>query len=136
MISVDDSFSISVCDLYFCIFFFFKQKTAYEMRISDWSSDVCSSDLDEKDAKTLRHCMADELDRFLTQVLPFLAIPLDQGGNVQAQNARFAEGGPKGRGIHRFRGQGEGRVRHHRDIGQAELLRQIIVGYPFQHHND
>src|SRR3546814_9839625 len=28
-----------------CHFFFFKQKTAYEMRISDWSSDVCSSDL-------------------------------------------------------------------------------------------
>src|SRR3546814_16435838 len=28
-----------------CIVFFFKQKTAYEMRISDWSSDVCSSDL-------------------------------------------------------------------------------------------
>src|SRR3546814_7501771 len=34
-----------VC-LYVCfVFFFFKQKTAYEMRISDWSSDVCSSDL-------------------------------------------------------------------------------------------
>src|SRR3546814_8485428 len=32
-----------VCDL--MVFFFFKQKTAYEMRISDWSSDVCSSDL-------------------------------------------------------------------------------------------
>src|SRR3546814_9954744 len=32
-----------VCRLVF--FFFFKQKTAYEMRISDWSSDVCSSDL-------------------------------------------------------------------------------------------
>src|SRR3546814_9761224 len=29
----------------FLLFFFFKQKTAYEMRISDWSSDVCSSDL-------------------------------------------------------------------------------------------
>src|SRR3546814_4663748 len=29
------------------MFFFFKQKTAYEMRISDWSSDVCSSDLRE-----------------------------------------------------------------------------------------
>src|SRR3546814_2236032 len=28
-----------------CFFFFYKQKTAYEMRISDWSSDVCSSDL-------------------------------------------------------------------------------------------
>src|SRR3546814_9491781 len=33
------------CSLY--AFFFFKQKTAYEMRISDWSSDVCSSDLDQ-----------------------------------------------------------------------------------------
>src|SRR3546814_20852033 len=32
--------------LFILIFFFFKQKTAYEMRISDWSSDVCSSDLD------------------------------------------------------------------------------------------
>src|SRR3546814_4514891 len=31
--------------VYVCGFFFFKQKTAYEMRISDWSSDVCSSDL-------------------------------------------------------------------------------------------
>src|SRR3546814_4557049 len=34
-------------DVHYChsMFFFFKQKTAYEMRISDWSSDVCSSDL-------------------------------------------------------------------------------------------
>src|SRR3546814_6243767 len=31
------------------VFFFFKQKTAYEMRISDWSSDVCSSDLRYRD---------------------------------------------------------------------------------------
>src|SRR3546814_6113923 len=30
------------------MFFFFKQKTAYEMRISDWSSDVCSSDLEQR----------------------------------------------------------------------------------------
>src|SRR3546814_8204740 len=36
-----DSFIVFVVDF----FFFFKQKTAYEMRISDWSSDVCSSDL-------------------------------------------------------------------------------------------
>src|SRR3546814_16412620 len=36
-----------VCDCWFV--FFFKQKTAYEMRISDWSSDVCSSDLDRAD---------------------------------------------------------------------------------------
>src|SRR3546814_20084528 len=33
--------------MFVCCFFFFKQKTAYEMRISDWSSDVCSSDLPE-----------------------------------------------------------------------------------------
>src|SRR3546814_10371253 len=33
------------CYSVFQLFFFFKQKTAYEMRISDWSSDVCSSDL-------------------------------------------------------------------------------------------
>src|SRR3546814_7036071 len=48
-------FCSSVCGLCFLglsafpsccsFFFFFKQKTAYEMRISDWSSDVCSSDL-------------------------------------------------------------------------------------------
>src|SRR3546814_7501543 len=39
-------------------FFFFKQKTAYEMRISDWSSDVCSSDLEHL-------ALADELLRQL-----------------------------------------------------------------------
>src|SRR3546814_14530065 len=38
-----------VCVLFF-VFFFFKQNTAYEMRISDWSSDVCSSDLAAPDA--------------------------------------------------------------------------------------
>src|SRR3546814_4176569 len=35
------------------LFFFFKQKTAYEMRISDWSSDVCSSDLAAEDDEEL-----------------------------------------------------------------------------------
>src|SRR3546814_8838186 len=35
-------------------FFFFKQKTAYEMRISDWSSDVCSSDLPSTSWRTTR----------------------------------------------------------------------------------
>src|SRR3546814_1376133 len=36
---------IVVLFVFYVCFFFFKQKTAYEMRISDWSSDVCSSDL-------------------------------------------------------------------------------------------
>src|SRR3546814_16265078 len=44
MLFFDDIESTLMCvSLFF--FFFFKQKTAYEMRISDWSSDVCSSDL-------------------------------------------------------------------------------------------
>src|SRR3546814_20147758 len=38
----------------FVFFFFFKQKTAYEMRISDWSSDVCSSDLRHRHPTTAR----------------------------------------------------------------------------------
>src|SRR3546814_1917569 len=37
------------------VFFFFKQKTAYEMRISDWSSDVCSSDLLEEKMHPREH---------------------------------------------------------------------------------
>src|SRR3546814_9982728 len=40
------------------LFFYFKQKTAYEMRISDWSSDVCSSDLSSRP----RYLDADALD--------------------------------------------------------------------------
>src|SRR3546814_7191476 len=42
--------------VHLCCFFFFKQKTAYEMRISDWSSDVCSSDLRvDRDIARSRH---------------------------------------------------------------------------------
>src|SRR3546814_2075561 len=47
MVSCSDAFS-AVVIVWLCwlmCFFFFKQKTAYEVRISDWSSDVCSSDL-------------------------------------------------------------------------------------------
>src|SRR3546814_7936484 len=48
-----------LCSFYICsfFFFFFKQKTAYEMRISDWSSDVCSSDL-----RCFRQCAAKVVD--------------------------------------------------------------------------
>src|SRR3546814_3446305 len=42
----------------FDVFFFFKQKTAYGMRISDWSSDVCSSDLRKGGPGTLAFCWA------------------------------------------------------------------------------
>src|SRR3546814_555040 len=54
----------------FC-FFFFKQKTAYEMRISDWSSDVCSSDLP---------ALTQYIRRFLPSAvrLPFRPMPADR----------------------------------------------------------
>src|SRR3546814_5348039 len=45
-------------DVVIFVFFFFKQKTAYEMRISDWSSDVCSSDLDYVDADAVQREVA------------------------------------------------------------------------------
>src|SRR3546814_5795796 len=50
-----DTFLINVsCGCSVCMgFFFFKQKTAYEMRISDWSSDVCSSDLQGDDPRRI-----------------------------------------------------------------------------------
>src|SRR3546814_7150712 len=58
-----------VCILVVYVFFFFKQKTAYEMRISDWSSDVCSADL---------RAVAPRADR----TAHFLEAPL-QHGTVQ-----------------------------------------------------
>src|SRR3546814_8460643 len=56
------SYFVCMCYLFYsfgilyvlCVFFFFKQKTAYEMRISDWSSDVCSSDLASLASSLLR----------------------------------------------------------------------------------
>src|SRR3546814_4612720 len=52
-------------------FFFFKQKTAYEMRITDWSSDVCSSDLHAR----LPHGAAEGLRRRRLRVLHQLREP-------------------------------------------------------------
>src|SRR3546814_4900992 len=47
--------------------FFFKQKTAYEMRISDWSSDVCSSDLGFFDTRTRTLFCVDSFGALLQQ---------------------------------------------------------------------
>src|SRR3546814_9239583 len=51
----------SIVVFYLCIIFFFKQKTAYEVRISDWSSDVCSSDLRHIGNSSRRHPGGDHL---------------------------------------------------------------------------
>src|SRR3546814_357127 len=65
-------FSSVLLFLYFC-FFFFKQKTAYELRISDWSSDVCSSDL------AVGHRLHERLDP---------AAPVLDDGDLQLREAR------------------------------------------------
>src|SRR3546814_12729489 len=75
----------------FFIVFFFKQKTAYEMRISDWSSDVCSSDLGGADPEGGQRC-----DRAGGTVRRRPVQPDDQVG----RRAALAEGG----GLPRHRG--------------------------------
>src|SRR3546814_20103806 len=74
----------SVCSA----FFFFKQKTAYELRISDWSSDVCSSDL----AKSMGVVRAARLGRLRRSRAPELAELGVQPGPVDDAS------GTKGRG--------------------------------------
>src|SRR3546814_2426497 len=68
------------CDLFYFVFCFFKQKTAYEMRSSDWSSDVCSSDLfnglalrlETRRAKSFVHKIIIDDDVGPHDVYPFL----------------------------------------------------------------
>src|SRR3546814_1219106 len=65
--------------MFFCVLcFFFKQKTAYEMRISDWSSDVCSSDLFAESPDTYR--MHHASDFLFTLFIVFVAAQI--GGEI------------------------------------------------------
>src|SRR3546814_5569025 len=68
-------------------FFFFNQKTAYEMRISDWSSDVCSSDLLAVRTDNLHY----ESDLFLNLSV-IAALVLEQVGGVRGADALFGLG--------------------------------------------
>src|SRR3546814_19207042 len=61
------------------MFFFFKQKTAYEMRISDWSSDVCSSDL--------LSGIATMTQSYVARILGTGAIQLDTGKTIPGLRA-------------------------------------------------
>src|SRR3546814_19372581 len=62
-----------LCVCLFC-FFFFKQKTAYEMRISDWSSDVCSSDLAKRSQLGAHYT---DRDKIMMIVRPVIIEPLE-----------------------------------------------------------
>src|SRR3546814_2385951 len=78
--------------LYSCVFFFFKQKTAYEMRISDWSSDVCSSDLDARFAAELQLASA-----ALGDVEPRPAEDADRGVGVVTDQRIVLDDARRGR---------------------------------------
>src|SRR3546814_16030528 len=66
-----------------CFVFFFKQKTAYEMRISDWSSDVCSSDLEP----TMADVAADVLEARAIALMREALELFDSGGGSDASAA-------------------------------------------------
>src|SRR3546814_9978294 len=76
-------------------FFFVKQKTAYDVRISDWSSDVCSSDRDayriELDGwfnQFEHHCGANRQDRSEQRLAPAACDSRDQSGNAEKEIGR------------------------------------------------
>src|SRR3546814_18825060 len=93
---------------YVVVFFFFKQKTAYEMRISDWSSDVCSSDL-------------------LQRLQPALALDLSgqQVGDVESIHCPLAIGGDMGAVDRHFRLE--------QGVGQAEEQRRAVPRIHLDH---
>src|SRR3546814_6439261 len=90
--------------------FFFKQKTAYEMRISDWSSDVCSSDLRQRPCIAVRR--TEEIGR---------AGRLDDRGGRHMFGARVFD---DARERHRRGGLARMIGHHHR----AMIVRGVLVG--------
>src|SRR3546814_8603232 len=90
-----------ICDCRFLFVFFFKQKTAYEMRISDWSSDVCSSDLLREQILQLSQASArvapDDLARLDTAIGRAFAEAAEQVIEVAAiDRERIVAIGPHG----------------------------------------
>src|SRR3546814_8625193 len=82
----------------FILFFFFKQKTAYEMRISDWSSDVCSSDLGEDRLRPAHHG-SHRLDRDARDIVVWLE-PGERGAaahHAEPEHQRLGIGNQIGR---------------------------------------
>src|SRR3546814_3416780 len=70
-------------------FFFFKQKTAYEMRISDWSSDVCSSDLPTKGRRGRSPDLRQTISS-MTDQTPATPPPADENHLIAERRAKLA----------------------------------------------
>src|SRR3546814_3183757 len=90
-----------------CFFVFFKQKTAYEMRISDWSSDVCSSDLPRVGGRVA------------------LALVLGAGDDVELSDPVILVGGALGRRIARPLARHAMQQHRPRQIGRASCRERV-----------
>src|SRR3546814_10690655 len=100
----------------FVIFFFFKQKTAYELRISDWSSDVFSSDLPSPRSR----CSASRTPRSGSRR------GRRRGGRpVRRASATGARRPAAGRRRRRRRARARGAVRPPREIGRAHVCTPV-----------
>src|SRR3546814_17049353 len=106
-------------ELFDVVLFFFKQKTAYEMRISDWSSDVCSSDLVDGAAHLRR---------------PILVVPDDHRRAVAPQDLRPVVQvglGDHVEGIALALGPDREMAVELRPAGRREILRDAVGIGPF-----
>src|SRR3546814_6250825 len=102
--------------LIFC--FFFKQKTAYEMRISDWSSDVCSSDLQalQREWATAKQRRAEERARSEAEAAKDAAEMWAAAGPARADHAYLVK---KGISPHHFRQSAD------KEIGRAACRERV-----------
>src|SRR3546814_2162999 len=109
-----------------CMFFLFKQKTAYEMRMSYWSSDVCSSDL------AFVHVDVDHL----SAVLHLLAGDIDRARVVAGHDELLERGGTGDVGAfadvdeHGAAGAGGGLGVHLDNSVRVERSRDTLIGAP------
>src|SRR3546814_17047549 len=106
-------------------FFFFKQKTAYEMRISDWSSDVCSSDLNIMVTNTPGVLTEDTADMTMALIL-FVPRRLAEGEKL-VRCGQWAGWSPSGMLGHRTGRMALGIIGMGR-IGQAVVCRARALG--------
>src|SRR3546814_5933895 len=115
-----------------CVFFFFKQKTAYEMRMSDWSSDVCASDLlTVRDGEALARAATPGGDGHLIRSLVQMDAPdhmkyrlLTQGW-FMPKNLRIVE--------NRIREIARETVEHMLSLGrECDFARDVAAHYPLR----